>query len=161
MLRGCGLIAGILLLNSTAAAQGHRLTGNQVIVEGRRQWENWTFPHSTLEVSASGVVTPRLLRKNGNAAFVIGDYMRLHPPPALGSKAPEDIRLLDAIQAGSNREDVALIMDGDMTTYWEPETPLPGVDLASQWWFTIDLGRFVFIERLVFKFADEEQGDPF
>ncbi|MBT4981158.1 MAG: hypothetical protein HOL51_18445 [Gemmatimonadetes bacterium] len=161
MLRGCGLIIGLLLLNSTAVAQGHRLTGNQVIVEGRRHWENWTFPHSTLEVSAAGVVTPRLLRKNVNAVFDIVDFMRLHPPPALGSKAPEDIQLLDAIQAGSNREDVALIMDGDMTTYWEPETPLPGVDLASQWWFTIDLGRFVFIEKLVFKFADEEQGDPF
>ena len=166
ILNGYCLVAAVSLLhllNSTAAAQGagHRITGNQVVVEGSQHWQNWTFPHSTIEVAETGVVRPRLLRKNINAAFDVLDFMRLHPPPALGSKAPEDIQLIDAIQAGSNREGVANIMDGDMTTYWQPEAPLPGVDLASQWWFTVDLGRFVFIEKLVFKFADEELGDPF
>jgi len=163
IVQACCLVGAVLLSVSLVEAQnrGHRLSSNQVIVDGRQQWQNWTFPHSTLEISAAGEVRPRLLRKEINAVSDILDFLRLHPPPALGSKASEDIQLLDAIKAGSNREDVVHILDGDMMTYWEPETPLPGVDLASQWWFTIDLGRFVFIEKLVFKFADEDLGDPF
>lgn len=149
-----------LLLGGRAKAQGHRITANQVVIEGRH-WDNWSFPVGTLEISNGGEVTPRLLRKNINASFDILEYLRLHPPPALGSKASEDIQLIDAIRAGSNREDVVNILDGDMTTYWEPEQLQPDVDLESQWWFSIDLGRFVFVEKMVLKFVDEELGDPF
>ncbi len=149
-----------LLSMSAAEGQGHRIAANQVVVEGRH-WNNWTFPAGTLDISNRGEVMPRVLHKNINASFDILDYLRLHPPPALGSKAPEDIQLIDAIQAGSNREGVVHILDGDMSTYWEPDLLQPDVDLESQWWFTIDLGRFVFIEKLVLKFVDEELGDPF
>ena len=34
-------------------------------------------------------------------------------------------------------------------------------DLASQWWFVADLGRVVFAEKIVVRFAEEEIGDPF
>ena len=147
-----------LLVIGQVGAQGHRVSSSQVIIETQRHWQNWAFPSGTLEISATGEVAPRVLHKNINAVFDILDFLRLHPPPAFGSKAPEEIQLLDAIQARSNREDVVHIMDGDMTTYWEPEAPLPGVNLASQWWFTVDLGRFVFVEKLVLKFVDEQLG---
>jgi len=150
----------LLLPNGAADAQGHRITANQVVTEGRH-WGSWSFPTGTLEISNEGEVTPRFLRKNTNASSNILDYLRLHPPPALGSKAAEDIQLIDAIQAGSNREGVLNILDGDMTTYWEPERLQPDVDLESQWWFSIDLGRFVFVEKMVLRFVDEELGDPF
>ena len=49
-----------------------------------------------------------------------------------------------------------------MATSWEPD-PLPGdeFDFASQWWFTVDLGQLVIIDRLVVRFAAEGEGDPF
>ena len=48
-----------------------------------------------------------------------------------------------------------------MTTYWQPARPEADSDLATQWWFVIDLGRFVFAKKLVLKFVDEDLGDPF
>lgn len=53
-----------------------------------------------------------------------------------------------------------------MTTFWEP-APLPAgvnaadLDVGALWWFTIDLGRLVFLKKIVLKFVDEELGDPF
>ncbi len=149
-----------LLPISAVEGQGHRIAANQVVVEGRH-WNNWIFPAGTLRISSAGEVMPRVLNKDINASFNILESLRLHPPPTLGSKAAEDIQLIDAIQAGSNREDVLHILDGDMSTYWEPDPLQPDVDLQSQWWFTVDLGRFVFVEKLVLKFVDEELGDPF
>ena len=157
-----GFCGALLVSMGPVSAQGigHRITGNQVVVE-RGHWNKWSFPTGTLQISAAGEVKARLLQKNINAASNILEFLRLHPPPALGSKNPDEIQLIDAIQAGSNREDVLHIMDGDMSTYWEPDVPQDGVDLASQWWFAIDLGRFVFAEKIILMFVAEDLGDPF
>ena len=69
--------------------------------------------------------------------------------------------MADAIQGGSNVADVAKVFDGDMSTYWEPAPPSDEIDLASQWWFVVDLGRMVFANKLVVRFVEEGLGDPF
>ena len=79
----------------------------------------------------------------------------------MSGKTPGEIVLLDAITAGSNREDVVNVIDGDPATYWEPEAPEERSDLGASWWFRIDLGRIVVANRIVVTFVDEELGDPF
>jgi hypothetical protein len=114
-----------------------------------------------LELTPQGEVRARQWRKNINATEGIVDFLRLNPPVALGSKKPEEISLEDALQAGSNPGQVAALLDGDLSTYWEPD-PLPaGADPASHWWLVVDLGRVVFANTLVLRFVDEELGDPF
>ena len=88
-------------------------------------------------------------------------FLRDNPPGYLSDKTPGEIGLLDAITAGSNHEDVVNVLDGDPTTYWEPDPPGERSDLASSWWFRIDLGRIVVANRIVVTFVDEELGDPF
>ena len=154
------IVFGMLLLVSVAWAQGHRITGNQVVVNSQRHWENWGFAPGTLEISARGEVTPRFYRRDINAVEDIVPFLRLHPPEGL-KKEPEEIELIDAIDAGSNRAGAVNVLDGDMSTYWEPAPPSGEIDLASQWWFSVDLGRFVVAKKLVLKFVDEELGDPF
>lgn len=150
----------ISLLAAPTGAQGHRITGNQVVIGSQRQWENWEFAPGTLEISSRGEVTPRFYHRNTNAVEDIVSFLRMRPPEGI-KKDPEDIELIDALDAGSNRGDVVNVLDGDMSTYWEPD-PLTGdTDLASQWWFSVDLGRYVIAKKLVLKFADEELGDPF
>ena len=150
----------ISLFAAPTWAQGHRITGNQVIIGSQRQWENWEFAPGTLEISSQGEITPQFLRRDINAVEDIVSFLRLRPPEGL-KKDPEDIELIDALDAGSNRADVVNVLDGDLSTYWEPD-PLTGdTDLASQWWFSVDLGRYVIAKKLVLKFADEELGDPF
>ena len=69
--------------------------------------------------------------------------------------------MANAIGGGSNVADVANVFDGDMTTYWEPAPPSGEIDLVSQWWFVVDLGRLVFAKKLVVRFVEESLGDPF
>jgi hypothetical protein len=153
----------VLLLAAAAPAQqlGYRLTADQVVVEGRDHWQRWGFPPATVEVAADGTVRPRFIRRQINASLDIVDFLRRHPPKGAEDKKPEEITLFDAVRAGSNREGVVAVLDGDMSTYWEPAPPAAGIDLASQWWFQVDLGRFVFIRKLVLRFVDEQLGDPF
>ena len=105
---------------------------------------------------------PRSLRRDINAVGDIVANLRARPPDGL-KKDPEDIVLADAILGGarSNVAGVENLFDGDMTTYWEPDPPTEALDLGTQWWFIVDLGRLVMAKKLVLKFVDEELGDPF
>ena len=144
------------------AQAGHRIDrrANQVVV-GADHWQHWEFAPGTIEVSPLGAVQPNRVRKNTNAALDIVDFLRYNPPDYLSKKEPEAIALLDAIQGGSNRADVVAALDGDLTTYWEPDPIDENVALSSQWWFTVDLGRVVFIDKIALKFVEEGTGDPF
>ena len=161
---GIALLSGVsfLQLNVDVGAQrGHSIRGNQVIVDRAGHWRQWELAEGTVEIGSAGV-SPAKVRRNTNAVLDIVDFLQRRPPDYLRDKQPEDIALLDAVGADSNRRGVLNALDGDMTTYWEPDPPLGGdLDLASQWWFTVDLGRIVIIERIVIRFAPEGEGDPF
>ena len=156
---GLGIALLFIGTMSEVHAQGHRVSSNQVIIETQRQWENWEFALGTLQIEG-GEVSPSVMRRNTNAVYEIVDFLKINPPNGL-NKDSQDIVLADAITGGSNAADVVNLLDGDMSTYWQPDAPEQGSDLASQWWFTVDLGRFVFTKKLVLKFVDEEMGDPF
>ena len=146
----------------TAQGRAYRIAGDELVVDRRSLWQNWSFPEETLELSPSGEVRPLALRKDINAVPEIVRYLRLHPPSHLKNKEPEDITLADAVQAGSNPRDAVNVLDGDPTTYWEPDlTDAPPVELGARWWLMVDLGRNVIAKRLVLRFAEEELGDPF
>ena len=137
-------------------------SASQIVTDQQRHWERWQFPMGALEIDAAGV-QPRRWSMDTSAANGIVDFLRERPPDHLSRVEPEEITLLDAISAGSNREGVPAILDGDPATYWEP-APLPeGADMASRWWFTLDLGRLVVLNRIVLRFVDGEDvaGDPF
>ena len=60
-------------------------------------------------------------------------------------------------RVGSNPGDAANILDGDPSTYWEPDL----ADPIESWWVELDLGRTVPVDELVLSFVDEDRGDPF
>ena len=162
-----GQFAVVLFLSNgvgdLAAQAGHRIdrSTNQVVINQAKQWENWVFAPGTIGISPSGEVQPNRIQKNTNATLDIVDFLRFRPPEYLSKKDPEKIVLLDAIQGGSNRAGVVDALDGNLNTYWEPGSISSETNLASQWWFTVDLGRVVFINKIVLKFAAEGDGDPF
>ena len=149
-----------LLASSAEPQDGHSLGPGSVEVEGQAHWENWDFSTGTLAIDEDGVI-PRYWRKNTNAVRDIVENLRFNPPASL-KKDPEEIVLLDAVDAGTNREDVVNIFDGDLTTYWEPAPPSgPARDLGLQWWFTVDMGRTLIARKIVLRFVDADLGDPF
>ena len=137
---------------------GHRITTTQVVVDQAGHWQNWDFPAGMLEISPFGDVEPIRLDNNINAALDIVDFLHLHPPED-SDKAPEEFTILDAVKAGSNASQVPNILDGDPETYWEPEALTQDLPVSDQWWFTVDLGRYMIADRIVLKFA--EDADPF
>ena len=159
---GCMMVASFLLfpLSDARAQKGHTIGANEVVIEGSGHFERWLSAAATLQIEDDGV-RPRRLRRHTNAVLEIVDALRQRPPEHLRNKAKEEIELLDAVQAGSNREDVVNALDGDMSTYWEPAPPTSADNLANEWWFTVDLGRLVFANRIVVRFVDSGQGDPF
>ena len=157
-----GVLMAVGLFSMSASqlfAQGHRVSANQVIVNTQNHWKNWVYPPGTLDV-VNGSVRPKSMQRNTNAVVDIVDFLRLNTPDHI-KKDPEDISLVDAVRAGSNAADAYKAIDGDLTTYWEPEPVPAGIDLPAQWWYNLDLGRFVFAKKIVLKFVDEEIGDPF
>ena len=148
-------------VSSARAQRGYTIGANEVVIEGRDHFENWVSAATTLEIGDAGV-HPRRLRRHTNVVFEIVEALRRWPPQHLRNKPKEEIELLDAVQAGSNREDVVNLFDGDMSTYWEPVPPTSELaNLANEWWFTVDLGRVVFANRIVMRFVDSGRGDPF
>ena len=156
------LALAVLLAGTAFAQSGYRITANQVVVDSRAHWQNWNFPPGVLELGSTGTVQPRSLRRDINAVGDIVANLRARPPEGL-KKTPEDIVLADAILGGarSNVAGVENLFDGDITTYWEPDPPTEELDLSTQWWFIVDLGRLVMAKKIVLKFVAEELGDPF
>ena len=153
--------AALLLAISASGQVSHRLGSSQVVVSDKGHWENWEFAEGTIDISDSGEIIPHFWRKNTNAVLDIVDHLRWNPPEYIGKKAPEEIGLADAISAGSNQGDVVNALDGDPDTYWEPDPPQEDIELSGQWWFVIDLGRIVLTDRIVLRFVEEGEGDPF
>ena len=112
------IVLCIVILPEIVLAQGsgHRVTNTEVIISGRNQWKNWVYPTNTLNISSTGEVSAKLIKKETNAVFDIVEYLRYNPPQKLESKNSEDIVLQDAISGGSNVNDVVNVLDGNMST---------------------------------------------
>ena len=76
---------------ATAQSAGHRVSGNQVTISGRSQWNNWSFPEGTAVISPTGEVGAQKIEKKTNAVLDIVEYLRYNPPASIGKKEVEEI----------------------------------------------------------------------
>ena len=155
------VVPGYAILPQTnlLAQQGADFATQQLTIETQSDWGTWKFSEGTLNI-VDGNVQPHRLTRNTNAMLDIVPFLRARPPDGL-KKEPEEITIDDAIQGGSNRADVVNILDGNLETYWEPDAPVADRELATQWWFIVDLGRVVLANKIIARFVEEELGDPF
>ena len=129
------------------AQTGYRLTRDEVVVDQAAHWAEWEAPIGTHVVAAEGVVLPRFLRRDINAAL---NAVEFETPEAGGDTLVGGIR-----RAGSSEAQAPFIMDGDQDTYWEPDP----ADPLKDWFVDVELGRSVIAKRVVVRFA--QAGDPF
>ena len=130
-----------LLLASPAWSQTLDDEGLHVAPE---HWPTWNFPLGSLDFSAEGV-RPAFVREQVNAALDASAF-------AYGDGMQGGIR-----RAGTDWAGAANILDGREDTFWEPDL----ADPLGTWWVEIDLGRLVWAQKVVVKFAAEGAGDPF
>ena len=183
VVRRLSWLLGLILVTgplSAVAQQGHTVSGSQVLVEGRRHWENWKMPANLAFVDSTGSVSPRSFRTVydllADTTFkrpleIFSKDTRIATIDSTVRRNAEGELLLDTqdnpifdyvvrpgvSRVGSNPQLAANIYDGDPTTYWEPDPNDP----VSDWWIEVDLARVVPLERLRLQFVDEEMGDPF
>ena len=110
-----------------AWGQTATIRDNQLLVDRQSHWEEWHFPPGTVEVER-GAVRPHYVSKNIDATGDIVAHLKRNP----GNKDPEEMTLLDAIDAGVNKGDVANLFDDDESTYWEPGIGSPLGELSKE-----------------------------
>lgn len=117
-----------------------------LVIDRRQDWEQWSFPPGVVELTADGSVRSVRVRKRIDAALDAGSFSYESPSgPARGG-----IR-----GVGSNPADAPKVLDGDSTTSWAPDP----ADEVEKGWIELDLGRAVVAQDLRLIFAPE--GPPF
>jgi hypothetical protein len=139
------LLAAWLLASVVPAAwaQGYRVSGNLVEVDNGHL-QQWAFPAGSVTFD-NGVARPRQVLNRRNA---IADA----PMHTDADGVSGGIRA-----AGSNPAAAAALLDGDLSTWWEPDADDP----LDNWWVEIDLGRLVWASKIVVHFVGAAEGDPF
>ncbi|MYK42310.1 MAG: hypothetical protein F4049_19100 [Gemmatimonadetes bacterium] len=123
--------------------QGHAIRGNQVLINRAAHWQAWKGASSLLDISTTdNTVRPSFIRKEVNAAQNATQF----------STTGEG-----GVIAGSGTNTADNLIDGDLQTMWgpNPESPL------EDWWVEVNLGRIVVVKKIVIRFAQEGEGDPF
>ncbi len=168
-------LAAVSLPNFSIAqnSDAYRLLGNSIRVDRASHWENWIYQNDLVtnlnvpvseadifQVESSGL-RPVFFRRNINVA-----------PAANNFTYPDLVRTGGDLTRGgavakSNDALAKNIIDGDLSTYWEPNTPAnftsrlddPGdfnLDGLGQWEIEIDLARVVFADSLTFIFPSDQ-----
>jgi len=146
------LLISILRSDSTAQdSLGYRLLANSVFVQGQGDWVEWKSPPGVKVVTKDGWVEPRFLRSEINVARDAERFIYVNP------FVSNDTLQGGVSVGGSNVENGANVLDGDMSTYWEPTREDP----IDDWFIEVDLGRAVVAHRVILRFVDSGEGDPF
>jgi len=176
--------AAVLLLGSDPgfAQLGYQLNTQQrrITVSTDRHWGQWllgdlaqpldSVRQDVVELQLQGgwrnaVVVPREFRKQVDAVTDAPTFSHVIDAKDKGQFISDfedgGPRALGGIKnAGSNLElaDDAIDRGDDrFQSYWEPDLDEP----SFKWWIEFDLGRLVSAEKIILRFVDEDQGDPF
>ncbi|MCY3763678.1 MAG: gliding motility-associated C-terminal domain-containing protein [Gemmatimonadetes bacterium] len=133
-----------------SAQLGYSIRGNEIVVDRSSHWEQWAVAGGTAEITGDGSVGPRFMRKEINAALNATEFEN----EAQGAAFDDGP---GGVSAGSNGSEARFLIDGDPATTWGPDTDRP----LSEWWAEVNLGRIVVASRVVVRFAEEGEGDPF
>lgn len=143
--RGICHLTLVLMLSAGSAVhaqQGYRVDGSRIEIDRRSHWQVWEGADGVVSITPEGAIRPVFVHKHVNAALDAGDF-------ALAGEG--------GVVALSNEAQATNLIDGDMSTTWGPDPDSP----IGDWAVTINLGRIVVAQKIVVRFADESQGDPF
>ena len=116
--------------------------------DGVAAWRTWQMPNDLVQIDADGRLRLRKFRKEINAVANAGDFR--HATQERGEVAG------GIWEAKSSPQTADLIVDGDPTTYWQPDPD----DALDQWSVQIDLGRPVLARQIRLVFPDREGARP-
>ena len=165
-----GFLAALLIELSTSmvSAQGYRLENQAIHIDRPEHWRAWIYQNDVvtslnMPVEDSGLfqttaagIQPRPMRSRTNAAldaesFIYSDIVREKGKFIYGgASSPTNDRI--ATRA----------IDGDLSTYWEPDRAAFNAEGLRSWELTVDLGRLTFADSItvVLPSGQLAEGDP-
>ena len=132
----------MLITWDLVAQPGYRITDSKIQINSQSHWQVWEGASGIIDIAPDGAVRPILVRKNVNAALDAEHF----------SLAGEG-----GVLVFSNEGEAANLIDGDLSTSWGPDPASP----IEDWSVTVNLGRIVVAQKIVLRFAEEGEGDPF
>ena len=157
----------------------YRVQGNSILVDRASHWENWIFqndlvtnlnlPVGEAEIFQLGSdgLRPVYFNRNVNVALTASEFIYRDRIRAGGAE------VVGGATAISNSAKANNVLDGNLSTFWEPDTPASfarrysdsgdfSVDGLGDWELELDLGRLVFADSLtvVFPSGQFEEGQP-
>ena len=118
--------------------------------DSAEEWALWQKPFGLTQVGAEGQLQLVKFRKDIN--LTQDAHLFTHETKTRGKDVPGGLW-----QAGSNLADAPLVIDGDPSTYWQPDPS----DAREDWFITIDLGRAALAREIRLTFPDQEGARPF
>ena len=112
------------------------------------EWQTWQLPPGLVQLGPSGHLELIEFRKGIDPVRDAGDFFH---DTVEREAVPGGI-----FRAGSNPGDAFNIIDGDYTTFWQPDP----ADPLAKWEVEIDLGRAVLAQSLRLRFPDQEGARP-
>ena len=140
----------LALLTALAASLPVKSSGGEYHIQGRADWELWTYPSGVVVLDEDGSIGLKRYRKTINAVGNATEF-EYESKDAKGL-VPGGIR-----NAGSNLGMADRVIDGDPETWWRPSA----ADELGDWWLEVDLGRVVLANQVRIIFPDSAGVKPF
>ena len=138
-----GILLGLLALSSV------QLAGAEMLNFGDRDsWRTWDMPFGLVEFGETGQLQLKKFHKNVD---VVADADQFSY-----KSVTRDVVSGGVWEALSNPATANRVIDGDRSTYWQPDPN----DAVQDWAIEIDLGRAVLAKELRLHFPDQEGARP-
>ncbi len=122
---------------------------DDLVFRGQASWQNWEAPFGLTQVGDEGQL--RLVKYRKNIDAVRNAHLFSYESKSRGVVSG------GIWEANSNPAAAARIIDGDTTTYWQPNP----TDELEDWAIEIDLARTVLASEIRLQFPDIEGARPF
>ena len=159
--------------NFCLAQSAYRLQGEAILVDRASHWGNWIYQNDLVSSLNVPVGEADILQVGDNGLRPVFFRRNINVgPTARDFTYPDLVRATGKLTTGgatakSNDALANNILDGDLSTFWEPDTPAsferrlsdPGdfnLDGLSNWELEIDLGRLVFADSLTIIFPSDQ-----
>lgn len=119
-----------------------------LVLDSESEWRTWTMPRDLVQVGDTGKLS--LVRFSREIDAVRDAHLFSHSTQQRG-----EVRG-GIWEAGSSPASAALLLDGDPSTFWQPDPD----DALKQWYVDIDLGRAVLARQIRLRFPDEPGARP-
>ena len=170
------LAAGGLYPAFAQSAEGYRLLGNSIRVDRASHWRDWIYQNDMVSSLNVPIVMSRLFdidseglkpvffRRKINAAAEATQFSYRDAARAGGAITTGGARAL------SNDRLVSRVIDDDLSTYWEPDTPSSyaerlrdrrdfTIEGLRDWQILVDLGRLVYADSITVVLPSGQVGE--